>query len=82
MRYILGGCLTIKKEGFTKQICIGSDETLIAVSDWKEKHGLDIKRIYFTEYTLPHLGTLFPHIQEIKLYECFHAVLEWEKIYC
>jgi len=75
MRYIVAGCFTTNKEGFMKQIRIGSEETLIAVSDWKEKRGLDIKRIFFEEYDedvlyLPHLGTLFPHLQEIKVDDC------------
>jgi len=78
MRYILAGCWTINKlEGFMKQIHIGSDdETLMAVFKWKEKRGLDIKRIFFKQLSylsvdyLPHLGTCFPHLQEIKLYAC------------
>ena len=76
MRYMQASCLTIKNEGFMKQIRVSSDETLVAVFKWKEERGLDIKRIYFEEYDekhglyLPHLGTLFPHLQEIKLLDC------------
>jgi len=80
MRYIQAGYYLITKKGFMEQIHIRYNENLMRVYKWKEKRGLDIKRIHLEKYCLrlTHLGKLFPHLQEIKLYNCgikLHHVL-------
>jgi len=43
-----GRLFSSPKEGFTKQILLDSDRKLMGIFKWKEKRGLDIKRMYFS----------------------------------